>query len=60
VYHVSRRNTAKLLSDLVGVPISLGAVSAVEARVSDAVEPAVAEAWKRVEGSPVKHTDGTT
>ena len=60
VYHVSRRNTAKLLSDLVGVPISLGAVSAVEARVSDAVEPAVTEAWTRVEGAPVKHTDGTT
>jgi transposase len=60
VYHVSRRSAAKLLSDLVGVPISLGAVSAVEARVSDAVEPPVTEAWRRVEGSPVKHTDGTT
>ena len=60
VYHVSRRRAAKLLSDLVGVPISLGAVSAVEARVSDAVEPAVAEAWQRVEGAPIKHTDGTT
>jgi transposase len=60
VYHVSRRSTAKLLSDLVGVPISLGAVSAVEARVSNAVEPAVTEAWTRVEGAPVKHTDGTT
>jgi transposase len=59
-YHVSRRNAARLLSDLVGVPISLGAVSAVEARVADAVEPAVAEAWQRVEGAPVKHTDGTT
>lgn len=60
VYHVSRRNTAKLLSDLVGVPISLGAISAVEGRVSDAVAPPVAQAWKRVEGAPVKHTDGTT
>ncbi len=60
VYHVSRRRAAKLLSDLVGVPISLGAVSAVEARVSEAVEPAVTEAWRRVEGAPVKHTDGTT
>jgi transposase len=60
VYHVSRRRAAKLLSDLVGVPVSLGAVSTVEARVSDAVEPAVAEAWRRVEGAPVKHTDGTT
>jgi len=60
VYHVSRRSAAKLLSDLVGVPISLGAVSAVEARVSEAVEPPVAEAWQRVEGAPIKHTDGTT
>ena len=60
VYHVSRRNAAKLLSDLVGVPISLGAVSAVEALVSKAVEAPVAEAWQRVEDAPVKHTDGTT
>ncbi|MEO7734783.1 MAG: IS66 family transposase [Kofleriaceae bacterium] len=60
VYHVSRRSTAKLLSDLVGVPISLGAVSAVEARVSNAVEAPVAEAWQRVDGAPIKHTDGTT
>ena len=60
VYHVSRRKTAKLLSDLVGVPISLGAISAVEARVSDAVKPAVDEAWTRVEGGAVKHTDGTS
>lgn len=60
VYHVSRRSAAKLLSDLVGVPISLGAVSAVEARVSEAVAPPVAEAWQRVEGAPIKHTDGTT
>jgi len=60
VYHVSRRRAAKLLSDLVGVPLSLGAVSAVEARVSDAVEPPVAEAWQRVERAPVKHTNGTS
>jgi len=60
VYHVSRRKAATLLSDLVGVPISLGAISAVEARVSDAVKPAVDEAWARVDGAAVKHTDGTT
>ncbi|MGH7057564.1 MAG: DUF6444 domain-containing protein [Acetobacteraceae bacterium] len=60
VYHVSRRKTCALLSDLLGVPISLGAVSAVEARVSDAVKPAVDEAWTRVEGAAVKHTDGTS
>ncbi len=60
VYHVSRRKTATLLSDLVGVPISLGAISSVEARVSDAVKPGVDEAWTRVEGAAVKHTDGTS
>lgn len=43
VYHLSRRRTVQLLPDLMGVRISLGAVSAVEARVSDAVAPAVAE-----------------
>jgi transposase len=60
IYHLSRRRAPKLLSDLVGVPISLGAISAVEARVSDAVKPAVDEAWTRVDGAAVKHTDGTS
>ena len=60
VYHVSRRKTCTLLSDLLGVPISLGAVSAVEERVADAVKPAVDEAWTKVEGAAVKHTDGTS
>jgi hypothetical protein len=60
IYHVSRRKAPRLLSDLVGVPISLGAISAVEARVSEAVKPAVDEAWTRVEGAAVKHTDGTS
>lgn len=60
VYHVSRRKTATLLSDLLGVRISLGAISAVEARLSDAVTPAVDEVCAQVERAPVKHTDGTT
>lgn len=59
VYHLSRRKTVGLLSDLVGVKLSLGAVSAVEARVSDAVDRPVQEAWQRVAKAPVKHTDGT-
>jgi len=59
VYHLSRRKTVALLSDLMGVKISLGAVSAVEARVSDAVEAPVREAWLRVDNARVKHTDGT-
>ena len=59
VYNVSRRRAVELLAHLTGVQISLGALSAVEARVSDAVEQPVAEAWQRVNGSAVKHTDGT-
>jgi transposase len=60
VYHLSRRTAVELLRDVVGVQISLGALSTVEARVSDAVAPAVAEAWIQVRQAPVKHTDGTT
>jgi transposase len=59
VYHLSRRKARDLLSDVLGAPISVGAISAVEARVSDAVAPAVDEAWARVRGADVKHTDGT-
>jgi transposase len=60
VYHVSRRKTGVLLWELLGVRISLGALSAIEARVSGAIESAVDEAWKRVGEGAVKHTDGTT
>ena len=60
VYHLSRRRAVELLSDLVGVRISLGAVSRVEERVSEAVAPAVEEAHERVIHAAVKHTDGTT
>jgi transposase len=60
VYHLSRRRTVELLSDLVGVRISLGAVSRVEERVSEAVVPAVEEAHDHVVRAAVKHTDGTT
>ena len=34
--------------------------SAIEARVSKSLEPAVAEAWERVSGDEVKHSDGTS
>jgi transposase len=60
VYHLSRRAAVNLVSDVVGVEISLGAVSAVEGRVSEAVKAAVDEAWEKVEQASVKHTDGTS
>jgi transposase len=60
VYHLGRRRAVELLADLVGVRVSLGALSAVEKRVSDAVQPCVDEAWDRVRAAEIKHTDGTT
>jgi transposase len=60
IYHLSRRKAAALLSDLLGVWVSLGALSAVEARVSEAVRPAVEQAWDQVSRAQVKHTDGTS
>lgn len=59
VYHLSRRKGVDLLSDLLGIRVSLGALSAVEARVSNAVQPAVDAAWEQVGRADVKHTDGT-
>ena len=60
VYHLSRRQTVQLLHELLGVRMSLGSVSAIEKRVSDAVEPAVDEAMDSARGAAVKHADGTT
>ena len=60
VYHLGRRRAVELLSDIVGVRVSLGALSAVEERVTSAVQPCVDEAWERVRAADVKHTDGTS
>jgi transposase len=60
IYHLSRRQAQRLLSDVVGVDVSLGGLSKVEARVSKAVKPAVTEVWNRVGEDQVKHTDGTS
>ena len=60
VYHLSRRQAVVLLHDVLGVRLSLGAASAVEERVSCALEPAVREAWAKIDGSTVKHADATS
>lgn len=60
VYHLSRRVAVSLMSDILGIDISLGAVSAVEERVSEATKPPVDEAWAKTEEAATKHTDGTT
>ena len=60
VYHLSRRATQRVAKEVLGVEISLGAISAVERRVGDALESPVDEAWEEVRSAKVKHTDGTT
>ena len=60
VYHLSRRKTVQLLWELLGLRISLGAVSNIEKRVSDAIEPVVDEAWTAAMEARVKHADGTS
>jgi transposase len=59
IYHISRRKSATLLSDLLGIEISLGALSAVEERVSDAVKTPVEAAWDMAHKGDVKNADGT-
>jgi transposase len=60
VYHLSRRVAVSLMSDILGINISLGAVSAVEERVSEATKLPVGEAWAKTDEAAVKHTDGTS
>lgn len=60
VYHLSRRVAVSLMSDILGIDISLGAVSAVEERVSEAAKLPVNEAWSKTDEAAVKHTDGTS
>lgn len=60
VYHLSRRNTQRLLHEVFGIDISLGAIIGMEARVSAALVSASEEAHKDVLAAEVKHADATT
>jgi hypothetical protein len=44
----------RLLEDILGTRISLGAISSSETRVSDALKDAVDEAWTEVGDAPVR------
>jgi transposase len=59
-YHLSRRKTRRLLSELFGIAVSLGAISAMEQRASEALASAHDEALREVQYAGVKHTDATT
>lgn len=60
VYHLSRRKAQQLLRELFGIEISLGALSGMEARASQALQSAFDEAQREVEQAEVKHTDATS
>lgn len=57
--HVSRRKVRALLRHLLGIDVSLGALSESEAVVTDAVGGAVDEARLHALGENVKHVDAT-
>jgi len=57
---VSRRQAVMFLGDVLGIQVSLGALSEAEQRVSDAVAPAVDEAMDFARAQPVKHVDATS
>lgn len=59
-YHLSRRKTRQLLLELFGISISLGAISAMEQRASEALKSAHQEALREVQYAGIKHTDATS
>ena len=60
VYHLSRRKAQQLLEELFGISVSLGAISAMEQRASEALKFAYDEARREVEYAAVKHSDATS
>lgn len=60
IYKLSRREAGRLLGDVLGVKISLGALSESEGIVSDAVSAPVEEARVYASDQPVKNVDATS
>ena len=59
VYHVSRRETVSFLGQWLGLKISLGGLSKVESRLSQALQEPVAEAITYSLEQDAKHVDAT-
>lgn len=59
-YRLSKRAVREMLSDFLGVELSLGSVSNVEKQVSAALEKPTEEARSYVRGAPVVHADETS
>ena len=60
VYHVSRQSARQLLADVLGVRLSLGALSETEGKIAEALAPAHDEALARVRQARAKNIDATT
>lgn len=58
-YNLSRRDACRLLSEVYGIELSVGALSRCEERVSEALAAPVEEARAHVRSQPVKHLDAT-
>jgi transposase len=59
-YHLSKRQIEEVLSDLLGLDVSLGTVSNTEARASEALAAPVEEAHAYVNEQPVVHAAETS
>ena len=57
---MSRRQVCLLLAEVLGIHISLGALSEAEARASDAIAAPVEEAVAYAQAQPVKNVDAST
>lgn len=56
----SRRQLREMLAEIFSIPVSLGALSEAEERISNAVAAPVDEAAAHVRGLPIKHVDAST
>ena len=57
---MSKRNIQRLLSDVLGIELSLGSVSNIEARVSKALEPLHDDVLREIRSSPFVNMDETS
>lgn len=58
-FRVSRRDVQTILADVFDLPVSLGALSQHESRISAALEPSYDEAVEHARTRRVKHLDGS-
>jgi transposase len=59
-YNMSRRRAVRLLGDILGIDISLGALSEAEEKASEALAAPVEEAREYVADQGIKHSDATS